>query len=212
VLDVPGVIDVLLSDPLGGVDVSQSYFNLFLFGQRPFSSERRLGEPYFFDVVVAHEFARPWRTQGPVTGVYEQVVAAVDRVRPVGIHPNVVEADHIEVGVRAQVIIQPGYDTQALLAAFSERLAAGVGALKLGGDVLFSQVMRLFVEQPGVVDVQDMHLRRCPPAFGQITFGQVPFQTEVLEAGAGENLVMGPTEIAVFRLDSELIDLEVVPR
>ncbi|HYY81161.1 MAG TPA: baseplate J/gp47 family protein [Actinomycetes bacterium] len=212
VLDVSGVLDVLLSDPLGGVDVSQSYFNLFQFGQRPFSGERRLGEPYFFDVVVAHEFARPWRTEGPVTGVYEQVIEAVDRVRPVGIHPNVVEADHIEVGVRAQVIVQPGYDTQALLAAFAERLAADVGALKLGGDVLFSQVMRAFVEQPGVVDVQNMHLRRCPPAFGRITFGQVPFQSEVLEAGAGENLVMGPTEIAVFRLDSELIDLEVVAR
>jgi phage-related baseplate assembly protein len=212
VLDVPGVIDVLLSDPSGGPDVSLSIFNLFLYGQRPFSSERALGEPYFFDVVVAHEFARPWRTLGPVTGVYEQVVAAVDRVRPVGIHPNIVEADEIEVGVRAQVIVQPGYDIQALIAAFSQQLAAYVGRLKLGSEVLFSQVMRVFVEQPGVVDVQNMHLRRCPPAFGRITFGQVPYQSEVLEAGPGENLVMGPTEIAFFQLDSELTDLEVVAR
>src|SRR6185369_6292684 len=29
VLDLNGVLDVALSDPLGGVDVSQSYFNLF---------------------------------------------------------------------------------------------------------------------------------------------------------------------------------------
>lgn len=212
VLQVPGVVDVLLSDPLGGVDVSQSYFNMFQFDQRLFSSERRVGEPYFFDVVVAHEFARPWRTQGPVTGIFEQVTAAVDRVRPVGIHPRVVEADHIEVGARAQVIVQPGSDTQALVAAISERLAADVGALKLGGDVLFSQVMRAFVEQAGVADVQNLHLRRCPPSFGRITFGAVPFQDQVIEAGAGENLVMGPTEIAVFRLDTALLDLEMTPQ
>jgi uncharacterized phage protein gp47/JayE len=212
VLQVPGVVDVLLSDPLGGVDVSQGYFNLFQFDQRLFSSERRLGEPYFFDVVVAHEFVRPWRTQGPVTGIFEQVSAAVDRVRPVGIHPQVVEADHIEVGARAQVITQPGYDSQALVAAVTERLATGIGALKLGGDVLFSQVMRAFVEQPGVADVQNLHLRRCPPAFGGITFGSVAFQDEVVEAGAGENLVMGPTEIAVFQLGTPLLDLEVQSR
>jgi uncharacterized phage protein gp47/JayE len=212
VLEVSGVLDVLLSDPLGGVDVSQSYFNLFLFSQRQFSSERRIGEPYFFDVVVAHEFARPWLTQGPLTGIYEQVVAAVDRVRPVGIHPNVIEANHIEVGARAQVLVQPGFDTQALLAAIKERLAVDVGALRLGGDVLYSQVMRALVEQPGVVDVQNLHLRRCPPAFGRITFGQVAFQSAVLEAGPGENLDMGPTEIPVFRLDSKLLDLEVTER
>jgi hypothetical protein len=209
VLEVPGVLDVLLSDPLGGVDVSQGYFNLFLFSQRQFSGERRIGEPYFFDVVVAHEFARPWRTQGPLTGIFEQVTAAVDRVRPIGIHPNVLEASHIEVGVRAQVFIRPGFDTQALLGAIRERLAADVGALRLGGDVLYSQVMRALVEQAGVVDVQNMHLRRCPPAFGRITFGPVAFQSAELEAGPGENLDMGPTEIPVFRLDSELLEVEV---
>jgi hypothetical protein len=123
-----------------------------------------------------------------------------------------VEADHIEVGARAQIIVQPGYDTQAIAAAFTERLAADVGALALGGDVLYSQVMRAFVEQPGVVDVQGLHLRRCPPAFGRITFGPIAFQAEVIEAGAGENLVMGATEIAVFRLDSALLDLQVVAR
>jgi uncharacterized phage protein gp47/JayE len=211
VLDVAGVRDVLLSDPLGGVDVSQSYFGIFAFGRRPFSAERHVGDPYFFDVVVAHDFARPWRTTGPVVGVFEQVTAALDRVRPVGVHPNVVEADHIEVGARAQVFTQPGYDTQALVAAITQQLADTNG-LKLGGDVLYSQVMRAFVNQPGVVDVQNLRLRRCPPAFGRIAFGAVRFQSEVVEAGAGENLVMGPTEIAVFRADSALLDLQVTAR
>jgi hypothetical protein len=217
-LEVEGVTDVALSDPLGGVDVSQSYFNLFNFNERVFSGERRLGEPYFFDVVVAHEFAYPWETEtipplvSPVVGIFEGVSAAVDRVRPVGIHPNVVEANHIEVGVRAQVIVEPGFDQQALFAAIKDRLLADIGALKLGGDVLYSQVMRAFVEQPGVIDVQQMRLRRCPPQFGRITFGEVPFQTEVVEALPGENLVMGSHEVAIFRLDSELVDVKVVPR
>jgi uncharacterized phage protein gp47/JayE len=212
VLDVDGVIDVLLFDPLGGVDVSQSYFNMFSYDQRLFSGERRLGEPYFFDVVVAHEVAWPWRATGAAPGVYERVQAAIERVRPIGIHPSVIQANHIEVGVRAKLIIERGYDQQALLAAITSRVAADISALKLGGDVLASQVMRAFIDQPGVLDVQNLHLRRCPAALGRITFGAVPFQDSVIEAAVGENLTLEPTEIAVFRTDSKLIDLEVTPR
>jgi hypothetical protein len=116
------------------------------------------------------------------------------------------------VGVQARVLIERGYDRHALLASIKERLAADIGALKLGGDVLHSQVLCAFVEQPGVVDVQNLRLRRCPAAFGRITFGAVPFQTKVYEGTVGENLVMGPSEVAVFRLDSDLIDVEVIAR
>jgi len=208
VLDIGGVIDVLLFDPLGGVDVSQSYFNLFNFNKRLFSSERSVGNPYFFDIIVAHEFVWPWRTTGSVPGIFEQVSEAVDQVRPVGIHPNVVEANHIDVGVRATVTIQGGYDQQALLASIKQRLAKDIGAQKLGSTVRYSQVMYAFVEQPGVIDVQQLHLRRCPPAFGRITFGAVPHQTQVIEAAVGENLEMGATELAVFR--TYLIEFEVI--
>jgi uncharacterized phage protein gp47/JayE len=212
VLGVEGVIDAFLFDPLGGADVSQSFFNLFNFNERLFSGERSLGEPYFFNIIVAHEPAWPWRTQGAVTGIYDNVSAAVDLVRPIGIHPNIIEADHIEVGVQATVIIEPGQDQQSLLASIKQSIAANIGAFKLGDNVLFSQVMRAFVEQPGVFDVQGLHLRRCPPAFGRITFGNVPFQASVIEAAVGENLVMGPMEIAFFSIDSALNDLEVIVR
>lgn len=211
-LSVPGVLDVFLADPLGGVDVGQSYFNLFAFNQRVFLGERRVDEPYFFDVVVAHEFAQPWRTVGAVTGVFEQVTAAVERVRPVGVRPLVVPADHIEVGVRATVVVEPGLDPQMLRAALAAALLSVIGTLQLGQDVLFSQVMRAFTEQPGVLDVQDMRLRRDPPLLGRIVFGDVPFQDGVIEAGVGENLSFGVTEIAVFRVDSTLLDLEVTGR
>lgn len=209
-LDVEGVIDVLLFDPLGGVDVAQSYFNLFKFGEKRFSGERQLGEPYFFEVVVAHEIPRPWRTLGKVTGIYEQVSDAVDKERPIGIYANIVQADHIDVGVRATVIIEAGTDEQSLRSSIEQQIVTGIGTLKLGADVLFSQVMRAFVEQTGVIDVQNMHLRRCPPHFGRITFGAVLFQSTVLEVEVGDNLVMGPREIAIFRLDNDLIDIEVV--
>ncbi|WP_217560551.1 baseplate J/gp47 family protein [Streptomyces sp. GbtcB6] len=209
-LGVSGVIDVVLSDPLGGVDVSQSYFDLFNFDQRAFSSERRAGEPYFFSVVVAHDFRWPWQTTGPVPGIFERVGAAVDAVRPIGIHANIVEADHIEVGVRATLVIAPGSDGVALLSSVRQRLAADIAGLRLGGDVLYSQVVRAFVEQPGVLDVQGLHLRRSPAAFGRITFGDVPFQEVLAEAAVGENLAMGPTELARFAAGGDAFDVTVV--
>lgn len=211
-LAVTGVVDIALSDPLGGVDVSQSYFDLFNFDQRAFSSERRAGEPYFFSVVVAHEFRAPWHTTGPVPGIFERVSAAVDAVRPIGVYANIVEADHIEVGVRATLVIAAGSDGAALLASVSRRLAGDIGGLRLGGDVLYSQVVRAFVEQPGVLDVQGLHLRRSPASFGRITFGDVPFQEVLAEAAVGENLVMGPTELAVFVAGGDAFDVTVVTR
>ncbi|MBD8059993.1 baseplate J/gp47 family protein [Cellulomonas sp. JH27-2] len=210
VLAVDGVVDVLISDPLGGVDVSQSYFGLFDFGRRLFAAERRFGEPYLFDVVVAHEFRWPWLPAGSVRGVLERVTAALDLVRPPGVHPNVIEADHIDVGVRARLVVQPGYDQDALLARVLQRVGAEAAALRLGGDVLFAQVMRAFTDEAGVLDVQAMHLRRGPGVFGRFSLGPVGYQSVAYEAGVGENLVMGPTELAVFRPDSGLVDLEVV--
>ena len=200
VMSVDGVVDALISDPLGGVDVAQSLFNQFDFGTRLFSAERLIGEPYRFDIVVAHEFRWPWDTTAVQTGVYDRVLAAVDPVRPPGIHPNIVEADHIDVGVRATVVVEPAYDGAALLARIEDRIASGVAGLKLSGDVLSSQVM----------NVRSLHLRRGPAAFGRITLGGVPFQAAIVEAAVGENLSMGPTELAVFRADSPLNDLTAV--
>src|SRR5206468_9722924 len=127
-----------------------------------------------------------------------------------GIHANIVEADHIEVGVRATVVAQAGADGVALLSSIRQRLAGDIGALRLGGDVLYSQVVCAFVEQPGVLDVQGLHLRRLPAAFGRITFGAVPVQRVLAEAAVGENLVMGPTELAIFAPGGEALDVTLV--
>lgn len=210
VLEVEGVVDVLLSDPLGGVDVTQSYFNTFNFGDRLFSAERRIGEPYTFDVIVAHDYRWPWETVGIVEGLRSRIGVALDAVRPPGIHPNLIEADHIDIGVRAGIVVQRGYDTAALLARIVDRVRGVVAGLRLGSNVLASQVMRAFTDEPGVVDVQDLHLRRGPAAFGRITLGGVPYQSGPIEAAVGENLAMGPTELAIFRTGSGLNLLQVI--
>jgi phage-related baseplate assembly protein len=210
VLDVDGIVDVLLSDPMGGVDVSQSFFNEFAFGERLFGAERRIGEAYRFDVVVAHDFRWPWRTTGAVAGIFERVSEVIERIRPAGVHPNLISADHIDVGVRARVVVETGSDVAALAGAIRTRLSTALGDLRLGGDVLYSQVVRVMVEVPGVLDVQRLHLRRHPPAFGRISFGSVPHQTVAMDAAVGQNLLMGPTELPVFRTDASLHDLELV--
>ncbi|WP_026531482.1 baseplate J/gp47 family protein [Arthrobacter sp. H41] len=210
VFGVDGVVDVMVSDPLGGVDVTQSYFNAFDFGQRLFSAERRLGEVYTFDVVVAHEYRWPWETTGAVPGVVERVRAALDLVRPPGIHPSIIEADHIDIGLRATVVVEPGYDQAALLARIMDRIGTEAAALRLGNDVLSSQVMRAFTDEPGVIDVQGLHLRRGPAVLGRITLGGVAYLSVPVEAAIGENLAMSPTELAMFRPDSGLTVIEVV--
>jgi hypothetical protein len=62
------------------------------------------------------------------------------------------------------------------------------------------------------VDVRNLRLRRGPPNFGRLTFGAGRFQAAVIEAAIGENLIMAPAELAVFRRESELIDIEVIAR
>ncbi|MBD0708186.1 MULTISPECIES: baseplate J/gp47 family protein [unclassified Streptomyces] len=215
-LGVEDVLDARVSDELGGVDVSQVFFDGFDFDERTFSAERRVGEPYFADVAVAHRGHRPWlttETDGVVVrGVRELVREAVERVRPIGVHLDVVEADHIEVAVRAEIVLAAGFAADAVQTSVRARLAHDLARLRLGDDVLYARVMCALAEQPGVDDVRNLRLRRCPPAFGRFGFGEVPYQLGLVEAAVGESLVMGPTELAVFVTSSDLTELEVVPR
>lgn len=214
-MGVEDVIDVRVTDELGGLDVSQVFFDEFDFGERLFSAERRIGEPYFAEVAVAHRGPRPWLTTTgpqPVRGIHDLVADAVELVRPIGVHLNVVEADHIDVAVRVQIVVDPRFDPTAVESGIRIRLAQDIGRLRLGDDVLYARVMCALVDEPGVTDVRNLHLRRCPPAFGRLGFGTVPYQLGVVEAAVGESLVMGPTEMALFTRDSSLNSIEVVTR
>jgi uncharacterized phage protein gp47/JayE len=213
VQSVDGVRDCRLFDPVGGVDVSLSKFNFFLFGRRHFGTQRQLGTPYFFEVLVALHPGFLWETEGQIVGVEDAVVKAIDDVRPISIFPNVRPANNVLIGMRAAVLIRPGHDRNAVAASIKERLERRVNTLGLGNAVLYSEVMRDCMEVAGVVDVQQLHLRRCPPLLATITFGTSErFQNQVIEAAVGENISLLPDEIAVFHIDSRLIEIEVSDR
>jgi hypothetical protein len=115
--------------------------------------------------------------------------------------------------VRAGIVAQPGMDLVAVDAALKAAFEQRITGLGLGGDVLASEVVRDLMNVPGVGDVQTLHLRRYPPMFGGIVFGdREAFQGVVIEADLGANLTMGSNEIATFRYDSQLIDLRISDR
>jgi hypothetical protein len=213
VKSVDGVRDCRLFDPLGGVDVSLSKFNSFLFSGRRFGTQRLLGTPYFFDILVAIYPGFLWETEGQVTGVRDTIETAIREVRPISIFPNLRLANNVLIGIRARVLIKSGHDRNAVTASIKEKLERRVNALGLGNAVLYAEVIRDCMEVAGVIDIQQLHLRRCPPVLATITFGRSQrFQSQIIEAAVGENIPLLPDEIAVFEIDSRLIDLEVSDR
>ncbi len=208
VKSVDGVRDCRLFDPLGGVDVSLSKFNFFFFSGRRFGTQRLLGTPYFFDILVAIYPGFLWET-----GVHDVVENAIREVRPISIFPNLRLANNVLVGIRASMLIKSGHDKNAVVASIKEKLERRVNALGLGTAVLYSEVICDCLAVTGVIDVQQLHLRRCPPLLATITFGKSErFQSQVIEAAVGENLLLQRDEIAVFEIDSRLIDLQVSDR
>ena len=137
------------------------------------------------------------------------MVQAIKEVRPVSIFPNVIAANQVEIGIRATLLVEAGHDRNAIEAHILAGVHQYVSNLRLGRDVLHSDVLVLARTAPGVVDVQNLHLRRCPPVFSEISFGDAVFQ-QTVEAAVGENISLAPDEVAYFRIDSKLIDIKVV--
>ena len=212
VKNIDGVRDCRLFDPSGGVDVSLSKFSLFAFNQRRFGRQRDLVSPYYFDIQVALEPGWLWESEGAVIGVKEKIATAIGSVRPLGIFPNLRRANNVLVGIRAKVLIKSGHDHQAALAAIKTKLVRRLNTLGLGNSVLYAEVLCDAMAVENVIDVQQLHLRRCPPLFSRINFGQERFQSQIIEAAIGENLQLQPEEIAEFRIDSLLNEIEVSDR
>jgi hypothetical protein len=211
VKDLDPVRDCLVFDPLGGVDVSQSYFNTFRYGERAFAQDRPLASPYYFDVVVATWPGWPWHDRAGIRGTYTRVIDAIRELRPVSIFPNVIAANQVEIGLRATLRVTSGHDRDAILAAIRSLLRRYVGDLSFGYDVRFSDVMVLVRRVTGVVDVQDLHLRRCPATFSGINLGGGQFR-QLVELPQGANVQLAPDEIPYFSIDSRLVDIEVTAR
>ena len=99
------------------------------------------------------------------------------------------------VRVRANITTQPGTDLAAVGAALKSAFENRVAGLGLGGPVLASEALRDLLNVAGVVDVQNLHLRRYPPAFGSIVFGdREQFQGAPIEADIGANLSLTSDE------------------
>jgi Baseplate J-like protein len=154
-------------------------------------------------------------TDSQIVGLRDQILAALEAIRPISTFPNLVQADTVEVALRAQLRLQPGADPASVLSAARIALTAYMGGLRLGDAVLYSQVLRILTELSGVADVQNLRLRRCPTRFGEVVFGPPvvfasPQNLAQIEMPCGANLVLTATEVAVFAADSNLTDLEIV--
>lgn len=224
---VDAVRDVLVSDPYGGLDTSASLFGGTCFGDALFHVPRDVGNPYFFSIVVASVPGALWETEGTgpdqIVGLHDQILAALEPIRPISTFPMLVQADSVEVALRAQLTLQSGADSDGVRTAAMAAVATYITSLRLGDAVLYSQVLRVLTELPGVVDVQNLRLRRCPSRFGEVVFGPPviyadPNNIMPFEASCGGNLTLAPNEVAVFAAGNEvavpaggsnLFDLEV---
>ncbi|MFD0277836.1 baseplate J/gp47 family protein [Kitasatospora sp. NPDC127111] len=209
ILDVPGVRDAAVFDPLGGVDSSHALFNTYLFGQHDLTAGRRTGSPYFFDIVVAVEPGWPWRVdEGGIPAVYDGVVEEVRQWRPVSVFPVVRPADQVDVGIRATLVVRPGHDPDVIRGQILDAVHTGIDGLRLGRAVLHSDLVLTARSVAGVADVRNLRLRRGAPVFGEVGLGSAVFGSAA-ELSAGENLTLAPDEIARFDLAGPLTDLQV---
>ena len=150
-----------------------------------------------------------------VVGLRDQILAALEPIRPISTFPELIQADTVEVALRAQLTLQSGADPDSVLAAAELALTTYMDGLRLGDAVLYSQVLRTLTELSGVSNVQNLRLRRCPPQFGEVVFGApVVFANSddisQIEMRCGGNLVLAANEVAVFAAASNLTDLSVI--
>lgn len=209
-LDVDGVRDCIVWDPYGGLDRTDHWYGSFKFKERTLSGQRDFCSPYFFDVVIAPKPGIVWHGSDGLPAVYEDVQAALRDKRPISIFPNILRACEVDIGIKGLVIIRQGFDLNAVYAEIRQRLADYILDLVMGEDVLAAEVLCVVMDVPGVLDVHDLRLLRCPPYYGRAVFcKQLAFQDKAIEVRCGENITLDPREIAVLTATSDLIQLEV---
>jgi hypothetical protein len=204
---VPGVRQALIRDAWGGLDINQSIFGNFNFIERVFGSERDLGNPYYFTVLVSGTDSAIW--DGP-DGLEASVLSAIEDLRPLGIFPQVQEAEQIGVCVHADLIVRgvpmpsgskavvnASAPAQALKARLNERLRRYIDSLSFGEPVRASEVIWAIMSEPGIADVQNVQLLRYPPTSSQLSFSAAP-PTGPAGPGPGLNIDLTINQIADF--------------
>ena len=219
---VPGVRQTRVLDTWGGLDVNQSIFGNFSFVERLFSAERDVASPYFVTVLVAPTDAAIW--DGP-TGLRQEVLSAIEDLRPLGIFPAVERGEAVNVSFQADLVVRDvplpvgSLDTVnssaaalALEARLSERVRRYVTGLSFGEPVRAAEVTRVLMSEPGVQDVHGLALLRWPgpvEAAGS-TGPDAGTQAGPVRLGLGENVTVPPSGIPTY---VELLDrLRIVAR
>ena len=203
VLALDGVRDALVNDPYGGLDRATQPFGEFCFNDQSFQAPRALCNPYFFTIVVAPQPGVLWESSGNLTGLHDQILNAIQPIRPISIFPSIDPADIVQIALRVQLTLNPGTDSATVLAAATVNVGSYINSLRLGEAVLYAQVLRILAEIPNVLNVQNLRLRRCPPRFGEIVCGppaRFGDDTDIahIESPCGGDITLAPTEVAVF--------------
>jgi hypothetical protein len=204
---VPGVRQVAVRDGWGGLDLSQSIFGDFDFIERLFAAERDLATPYYVSVLVAPTEAAIWEGPG---GLLDSVQSAIRDVRPVGVFPEVLEADQVFVTAQADVITSgltlPTGTSEAVNASpaavalkdrLIERLHGVVDALTLGEPVRCAGLSHALMSEPGIADVVHLRLVRSPRQLDRVG-STMDFDATEQVLGQDENLNLTSDQIAVL--------------
>jgi hypothetical protein len=205
---VPGVRQVQVRDAWGGLDIHHSIFGNFNFIERVFGTERDLGSPYYFTVLVAPTAAAIW--DGP-DGLRRAIAETLEDLRPIGIFPNVEPAAEISVGLAARVIVRgiplpagrpddvnDSPPARELKGRLRERVRRYVDNLRLGEPVRSAEIVWALMNEPGIVDVQELSLRRSPRATAGLDFSDPIGGPPYDELAAGANLDLLLNEVPVF--------------
>jgi hypothetical protein len=219
---VPGVRQARVLDVWGGIDVNQSIFGNFSFLERLFSADRDVVSPYFVTVLVAATDAAIW--DGP-TGVRQEVLAAIEDLRPLGIFPAVERGEPVNVSLEADLVVRdiplPAGSIDAvnnspaavtLKTRLSERVRSYVTGLSFGEPVRAAEVTRALMSEPGIRDVQGLVLLRWPTPIDTQLAGSASLTPPAgpVRVGLGDNVVVPPSSIPTY---VELLDrMRIVAR
>lgn len=214
---VPGVRQVVIRDGFGGLDINQSIFGNFNFIERVFGSERDLGSPYYFTILVAPTPAAIWEG---ADGLKVAIESAIDDLRPIGIFPRVERAQEIGIGVQADLVIKgiplptgtratvnASAAAGALKVRLLDRIRAYVDSLQFGEPVRASEVIWAMMNEPGVADTINMQLMRYPAGFDAVDFRVDDASTDIEMVDVGDNIKLQVNQIPVLVDDPDSLTI-----
>ncbi|MDD7933737.1 hypothetical protein [Actinomycetospora straminea] len=205
---VPGVRQVTVRDSWGGLDLSEAVFGGFRFLERLFTTERDVASPFFVSVLVAPTPAALW--DGP-DGLRAAIEAEIEDLRPISIFPRIERVDEVGIGIAGAVtveglplpsgtsdVVNASSLARALKVRLLGRVRRYVEALRFGEPVRWAEILHALMDEPGVADVTDLRLLRYPPGPEALELPAVPALGAPQVHALGENVVLSPTQVAVF--------------